>query len=798
MNEVHQNLLHIEIKMIDETIYDMAEPDRLLLVYCIAGRIVVNEQKTYLSGEFTILERGEEYVLQGDSQNIGVLINMDYYALCCHKNRDSLFFFCDSMQESGVKYRELQTSLEAVLKALALHGKDSLTFMSECLLMQKVLLDNFVIDNGEGDMPGMTRYMRVQRILDYIYLRSTEKISLKNLSDKLYVSPSTLSRTFMEMTGESFVSYVKKVRLLKVRNELIKTDKAITNIAIDNGFSNASAMSSAFRETFDMLPSEFRKLYRNNEEEKKEQKILSNRLKQFYDVPDVQNEPASKSQMHISFSEEHFQKKWENKILNVGAAKFLNNARVQRDILYLQKNLGIEYIRIWNICSEDVIIWNRELRKFSFVWLDSLLDFCVANHIKLFIDLGQRAEVIWDDESKPLYKKFDSLEFESPEEWEHFLTMMIRHMLKKYGSAVVSEWIFEFGFFLNEKPYYITPAYKSTQVWDRGVDIIRREIPGAKVAGPGMYVLNDREFLNQIIGSYMKCRHQPDILTCISFPYNNPNGEDALTSFHEPFRKLSNNPVEFQKNLQILREVLQENNFQGELVLTEWNFSMSNRNYLQDSEFRSSVTAEMIMRGYDLCDSMALWIATDQIGIAYDTEKVLNGSAGILSVDGLRKPVYFVYTFLRQMGKYRLLKRDNILVTADSRNEYYILLWNNKRLSARYYITEGENYGPKDLDSLFSDEEPFEAEILINGLKDNDRFKIKNQILNKEKGNVLKYWNAMDCYNELSFEEIEYLKQISVPEITLEEQIIHRGCLRLSLELQPNEVRLVTISRVIG
>lgn len=56
--------------------------------------------------------------------------------------------------------------------------------------------------------------------------------------------------------------YLRSIRLEYAREELIKSDKSLGEIALMHGFPNNKAFANAFKKQYQILPSEFRK--RNN------------------------------------------------------------------------------------------------------------------------------------------------------------------------------------------------------------------------------------------------------------------------------------------------------------------------------------------------------------------------------------------------------------------------------------------------------------------------------------------------------------------------------------------------------
>lgn len=89
--------------------------------------------------------------------------------------------------------------------------------------------------------------------------RFSEPLQLDDLATSAGTSPFHLCRVFKSQTGWTIHQYRSRLRLLHSLEELVDTDCDLGELAIRLGFANHSHFSSAFRGTFAMTPSEFRR-----------------------------------------------------------------------------------------------------------------------------------------------------------------------------------------------------------------------------------------------------------------------------------------------------------------------------------------------------------------------------------------------------------------------------------------------------------------------------------------------------------------------------------------------------------
>ena len=296
--------------------------------------------------------------------------------------------------------------------------------MQESLLLSILdcLIENFIVDSSDSYVDDGD--LRLQKIYQYVNKNFKSGVSLSDLAEEMYVSTSTLSRFFKKQTGLYFSDYVNKIKCKYAVHELLYTHKNITKIAMDGGFSNASAFNKIFRDLYGVSPSEYRKAKRVDESSTKsetnDEKSLREELiiKEPYLNPDVQMQTGKKVNLSNRQTGNEYRHVW-NQAINAGAAASLTFASVQAHTLMAAQELGYEHIRIWNIFSSEMMIHDGStIGRYNYDMLDMVLDFIVSNKLHPFFDFGRRPVAVIKSENKPVVWKDDYIEFESEEIWQ--------------------------------------------------------------------------------------------------------------------------------------------------------------------------------------------------------------------------------------------------------------------------------------------------------------------------------------------------------------------------------------------
>jgi transcriptional regulator GlxA family with amidase domain len=99
---------------------------------------------------------------------------------------------------------------------------------------------------------------RLAPVLQYIEANADSDLTPEVLARNAGVSVRTLHAAFHEQLGESPMAYVRRIRLGRVRAELLRSDPSkvrVTDVAAKWGFFHLSRFAEQYREQFNELPS---------------------------------------------------------------------------------------------------------------------------------------------------------------------------------------------------------------------------------------------------------------------------------------------------------------------------------------------------------------------------------------------------------------------------------------------------------------------------------------------------------------------------------------------------------------
>lgn len=109
-------------------------------------------------------------------------------------------------------------------------------------------------EKDSGKIPNLF----VQKAADYIKLNYSEKISIKEIADQLYLSPNYLSELFKKHTGKTISEYLTEYRLEKACQLLDHAEYRVGDVSGMIGIHDGRYFSNMFKKKYGMTPTEYR------------------------------------------------------------------------------------------------------------------------------------------------------------------------------------------------------------------------------------------------------------------------------------------------------------------------------------------------------------------------------------------------------------------------------------------------------------------------------------------------------------------------------------------------------------
>lgn len=765
------------------------------MFYVLRGNLDIKiDDKMYKmqSGDIVLINANKRHTVIGNEELLGARFEIDFHLLAEYMGSMQLLFWCNTVADRNHAYSNLRRLLDRILtRYFEKDDKSALYLNALYFETLYVLTSNFLVkaDDVRLNLEDSQDRMRIRQIQNYVQANYQSQISLNDLADRLYLSNAYLSKYIKKNLGMTFMEYLNNVRLFHAVDELMYSDKNLTHIAYDNGFPTSASFTKAFREIYNESPSEYRKKIQDEKEKDEKEKMLQQeeeeRILEYLKFRAHKENPQSTRKKEYIINAGNVKDTLTDcsKAISIGDGYLLLQSEAQHQVEKIQKQTGVKYARIWNILSREYCFSEKE--GYNFRRLDQVLDFLLDHHMKPYLEVGSKPSLFMYTPERSINtekSKMDSYDFKTFSEITRELCV---HLVNRYGVEELETWYFEYW---NDPSLNITePDGEYYQRFDLLYQTMKNYSEEISVGGAG-FILGYETLVCKKIFPIWKAREiHPDFLSVCSFQYI------ALVEDGGRLGRKSIDSEYMLNQIEIMKNVMEETGFQiPEFHIDEWNFTISNRNVLNDSCEQGAYILKNCIEMNGAVDMMAYWHALDLYSDYYDTDTVLNGDSGLISRDGICKPSFYAFQFMNRLLPKVLEKNDHAIVTTNGRNRYVIACHNYKSLSSRYVFTDEDEIQLEDIEQYVEDIDPIKLNFTIQNVKDG-KYLVKIYRVNRECGSVQDLWKNLDYSKGLMRDEVDYLKSSAIPGIEMKTIEVENGELCLTNNLEMQEIRLIDV-----
>lgn len=276
--------------------------------------------------------------------------------------------------------------------------------------------------------------------------------------------------------------------------------------------------------------------------------------------------------------------------------------------------------------------------------------------------------------------------------------------------------------------------------------------------------------------------------------YDNDFSEDSIPQHrpaHPAHSRLNRDENSFTKCLAQIKILFKDLGLGNiPVYLTEWNLTVSHRNLLNDTCFKSCYLTKNLLENYDELDSFGYWVLTDWIEETQPSKEQFHGGLGLFTQDGIKKPHYYAFDFMNKLGDLLIDKGNGYFITK-SYGKIQILLYNYEHFN--HLFASGETFDMTFIERYtpFSQLGKMEISLELTDIPVKACI-IREHIINQASGSAFDEWVRMGAPN-LCKKDIEYLKQVSVPKLFVRKETVENNILPINVSLDPLEVRLIEI-----
>lgn len=359
-----------------------------------------------------------------------------------------------------------------------------------------------------------------------------------------------------------------------------------------------------------------------------------------------------------------------NECIGAGRAEEGLRADWQQQLTLIQQTMHFKYIRFHGLLNDEMHIYTEDTDGkpvYNWQYLDKLYDFLLSVHIKPFVELGFMPPALASGTKTVFWWKGNVTPPKSYEQWAAFIEALVTHLKERYGHNEVKTWYFEIwnepdlgGFWAGTQDEYF-------KLYQYTANAVKKVSPEYRVGGPATA-------RSKWIKPFLKyCADNKAPLDFVST--HSYNTKSVFDEFGKSKRKLF--PFNYlYSNVNYVRRVVDSTFFKGmPLHYTEFNSSPSSHDPLHDAYQNAPFILSTLRHTENVAASMSYWTFTDIFEEAGPALTPFHGGFGLLNLQEIKKPTFFAYKYLGQLGNRELPNTDTASIVTKSDNGYQVLAW---------------------------------------------------------------------------------------------------------------------------
>lgn len=675
---------------------------------------------------------------------------------------EQVSFNCNSVEDPNKEYDILRNIMVSIIELLLFENeRTNFIHLSKIYQLLNELTSLFL----EKTITSIRPDERIQQVKSVIRKRYYENISLNEMADLVHMDSAYFSKFFKKNTGGNFKDYLSDVRMQHVLRDLVESDKAITRVAVDNGFFNVNGFNKKFKEQYNQTPSEYRKQHSVSRQEINTNTVEKLKLSfESYREKRTQNSNSNKSFLEFAINEQEaipIKETWRS-ILNIGEARIVRNSKLREHLSILQQHLHFKYGRVWAIFTEKIL--GKSLQEFDM--LDEILD--------SLLDLGL---VPWIGINK-IAEGFKESEYDLAT-WSEVLKNFCIHLVNRYGQQQLSTWKIEI---ISSSPEDSESISRYAHFYQNCYLICKNWIKDISVGGGSFVVTSSLELENLLYESLANCNF--DFYSFALFPYSN-----RVVKEKRHFQRVTD-PNFFSKQVTILKTIVPDK----PLYISEWSNTVSRGNLMNDSLYKGTFVVKNLIDIHDQVDGLGYWLGTDLGQTSPKGQELLTGGNGLISKNALFKASMNAMKFFDQLRGLKFLYKDEkTLICRSNEHEYFILGHKYTHPNSMYFLKDETQLQWTELEKFFEDTES-EAEIVLSNIP-NGEYELRIFSCVKGHGDILGQWENFNYAKNLRASDLAYIQRMNTPILKYEEIKVANNRVTVRKKVTPNEIYQINLKR---
>ncbi len=346
-----------------------------------------------------------------------------------------------------------------------------------------------------------------------------------------------------------------------------------------------------------------------------------------------------------------------NQCVGAGRANEGLRAEWQQQLAYVRKNCGFRYLRMHGLLTDDMAVYKEDSKgnpEYNYMYVDVLFDFLESVGMKPFVELGFMPSALASGQQTIFWWRGNVTLPKDYNKWRDLIKNLVQHFTERYGAEEVKTWYFEVWNEPNLSPGFWTGTQQDYfKLYTYSAEAIKSVNKEYRVGGPatagGAWVPEMIDY----------CHHNRVPIDFISTHCYGVN-QGFLDEHGNSGTVLSKDPMSVSGDVLRSCKQIAASAMPGlELHYTEWSASYTPADPIDDSYHEAAYVLQKLKQVGDAANSMSYWVFTDIFEEPGPRFEPFHGGFGMLTIQGINKPVFYVYQFLNRLGNIELANNDS-------------------------------------------------------------------------------------------------------------------------------------------
>jgi len=366
-----------------------------------------------------------------------------------------------------------------------------------------------------------------------------------------------------------------------------------------------------------------------------------------------------------------------NRMFNdcVGAGRANEGLRAdwQQQLAYVRKECGFRYIRMHGLLTDDMAVYTEDSKGnpvYSYMYIDALFDYLQSIGMKPFVELGFMPSALASGSKTIFWWRGNVTPPKDYEKWAALVRDLTRHFTERYGAEEVKTWYFEVWNEPNLGGFWAGTQEDYFKLYSYSAKAIKSVNSSYRVGGPGTA---GAAWEPEMIAYCNKNSVPIDFISTHAYGVK----QGYLDEFGNSGTVLDKNPMSVSGDvLQSRKEIAGSAMPNLELHYTEWSASYTPADPIHDSYHEAAYVLQKLKQVGKAANSMSYWVFTDIFEEPGPRFTPFHGGFGMLTTQGINKPVFYAYQFLNGLGDMELVNSDSTSwVCRDAAGNIQALAW---------------------------------------------------------------------------------------------------------------------------